>query len=50
LRRAMISTGRGYRHNGCCRRTDRAIPQESPQGAAATGSVSNLAKALKEIG
>ena len=46
--RALISTGRGCRHRGCCRRTARVILQESAEGAAATGSVSNLTKALKE--
>jgi hypothetical protein len=47
-RRASSSrTGRGYRYGGCGRRTGRVILQESPEGAA-TGSISNLTKALKE--
>jgi hypothetical protein len=46
--RAMISSGRGDRHGGCYRRIGRVIPQESGEGAAATGFVSNLTKALKE--
>jgi len=48
LRRALTSTGRGYRQDGRWRRTGRVIPQESAEGAAATRSVSNLTKALKE--
>ena len=48
LRRALISTGRGHRHDGRCRRIDRVIPPDSPQRAAATGSVRDLTKGLKE--
>jgi hypothetical protein len=45
---ALISTGRGYRHGGVLSAYRQADSAGIGEGAAATGSVSNLTKALKE--